>query len=394
MNTNWQIKKLSDICDISAGNSAPQKKELFIDGKYPFFRTSDVGVIHLGEIKKSVDYLNEKGIKGLKLFKKDTILLPKSGASTFLNHRVIMTVDGYVSSHLATIKTNEKELNYKFLYYLLREIKAQDLIQDHRYPSLNLSIIENIDISFPSLVEQKRIVKILDDVFNKLEIAKNNAEKNLKNSKILFKSYLQNIFNNSSDEWENKRIIEVCELKSGTTIPISLERREGDVLYTKIADMNLPENLVEINTSSRFVDSNEIKMNQIIPDGAVVFPKRGGAIATNKKRKIVKPTIVDLNTMAIIPGKKIDNDYFYHWFKLIDLNDISNGTSIPQINNYSFDEVYISYPISLSEQKTIVKKLDELSDQTKKLEVIYKKKLADLEELKKSVLKKAFTGML
>jgi type I restriction enzyme S subunit len=158
--------------------------------------------------------------------------------------------------------------------------------------------------------------------------------------------------------WEIKKLGEICELKSGTTISPSLERTKGDVLYTKIADMNLLENLVEINTSSRFVNRAEIKQNQIIPDGAIIFPKRGGAIATNKKRKIVKPTIVDLNTMAIIPSAKINKDYFFHWFQLFDLNDISNGANIPQINNYSFDEVYVPYPVSLTEQQRIVEILD------------------------------------
>jgi len=160
---DWQTKKLGEVCVIGAGNSAPQKKEFFIDGVYPFFRTSDIGQIHIGRITESSDYLNEKGIKGLKLFNKGTILLPKSGASTFLNHRVVLGLDGYVSSHLATVKTDEKVLNNSYLFYFLQEVKAQDLIQDHKYPSLNLPVIGNIEISYPeSLPEQQRIVKKLD----------------------------------------------------------------------------------------------------------------------------------------------------------------------------------------------------------------------------------------
>ena len=158
--------------------------------------------------------------------------------------------------------------------------------------------------------------------------------------------------------WEMKKLGEVCEFKSGTTISVSLERMEGDVLYVKVGDMTMPNNDIEINTSSRFANRNEIKENQIIPNGAVIFPKRGGAIATNKKRKIIKPTIVDLNIMAIIPKDKIDSDYLYLWFQLIDLNNLSNGMSIPQINNYSFDEVSIPFPKSLKEQQAIVRRLD------------------------------------
>ncbi|MBK7964373.1 MAG: restriction endonuclease subunit S [Bacteroidetes bacterium] len=62
--------------------------------------------------------------------------------------------------------------------------------------------------------------------------------------------------------------------------------------------------------------------------------------------------------MALVPSKIIDKDYLFFWFKQIDLSSLSNGTSIPQINNYSFDDVHISYPISLPEQQRIVSILD------------------------------------
>ncbi len=190
--------------------------------------------------------------------------------------------------------------------------------------------------------------------------------------------------------WETKKISEVCKLKSGTTISPSLEKNEGDVLYAKVGDMNLPDNLVEINISSRFVNSNEIKIKQIIPKGATIFPKRGGAIATNKKRKIIKPTIVDLNTMAIIPSTKIDNDYFFYWFKLFDLNDISNGANIPQINNYSFDEVYIPYPVSLKEQQRIVAILDKTFAAIAKAKDNAEQNLINAKELFESYLQNIF----
>jgi type I restriction enzyme, S subunit len=98
--------------------------------------------------------------------------------------------------------------------------------------------------------------------------------------------------------------------------------------------------------------------------------------------------------MAIIPSKKIDKDFLFYWFQLFDLKDISNGANIPQINHYSFDEVYIPYPKSLDEQRVIVGRLEALSAETKRLEAIYQSKLEALEELKKSVLAKAFAGEL
>src|SRR5687767_1587858 len=99
----WPAKSLGEIAAIGAGNSAPQDKKLFEAGTNPFFRTSDVGRVRFGELNDASDYLNEHGTKGLRQYPKGTILFPKSGASTFLNHRVIIGVEGYVSSHLATI---------------------------------------------------------------------------------------------------------------------------------------------------------------------------------------------------------------------------------------------------------------------------------------------------
>ena len=368
----WQTKKLNEICKISAGNSAPQEKEYFANGKYPFFRTSDVGVVHIGEVKKSSDYLNENGIKGLKLFKKGTILLPKSGASTFLNHRVIMGVDGYISSHLATIKTNEKELDNKFLFYLLREIKAQDLIQDHKYPSLNLSVIENIKISFPSLSEQKRIVKILDEVFEKTAAAKENTEKNLQNSKELFESYLQSIFANPGKDWEEKKLGEFLKLEYGK--PLDKKERKEDGRFPVYG-----ANGEKDRTNKFYYDKQTI-----------IVGRKGSAGELNLTEEKFWP--LDVTYFVTFDDKKYDLKFIYFLLLTLKLTKLAKGVK-PGINR---DDIYSInvFITNLKEQKSIVKKLDELSEQTKKLEAIYKQKLADLEELKKSVLKKAFNGEL
>ncbi|MCP4986141.1 MAG: hypothetical protein GY928_08765 [Colwellia sp.] len=181
--------------------------------------------------------------------------------------------------------------------------------------------------------------------------------------------------------WEKKKLVEVCLLKSGTTISKRTEKPVGEILYVKVADMNLKENEVSINNASRFVNLCDIKKNQIIPIGSVIFPKRGGAIFTNKKRKIVKPTIVDLNIMAIIPSQMIYENFLYYWFLRIDLSELNNGSSIPQINNYSFDDVKINFPKSIPEQKRIVKILDEVFAAIDKAKANAEKNLQNSREL-------------
>ena len=190
--------------------------------------------------------------------------------------------------------------------------------------------------------------------------------------------------------WEIKKLEEVCDFKSGTTIARKLEKNEGEIIYAKVGDMNLPGNEDFITVSSRYVNLNEINANQIIPNGSIIFPKRGGAIATNKKRRIKKPTIVDLNTMALVPSKIIDKDYLYFWFQQIDLSKLSNGTSIPQINNYSFENVYISFPNSLTEQQRIVALLDEAFAAIAKAKANTEQNLKNAKELFENYLQSVF----
>ena len=162
-------KPLGEIAEVSAGNSAPQNSAFFENGIYPFCRTSDVGRVHHSiNFYQIQDKLNDIGIKGLRLFKKETILLPKSGASTLLNHRVMLTIDSYVSSHLATIYRNEKIVLAKYLFYFLSQFDVNELIPDKSYPSLKVTEIAKIKIPIPPLKIQQKIVKILDK-FTELE---------------------------------------------------------------------------------------------------------------------------------------------------------------------------------------------------------------------------------
>lgn len=383
--SGWQDIKLGEVCDIIAGQSPEgrfynnQKRGLpFYQGKKDFD-------------KKFIGDPTVWTTKITKEAQKDDILMSVRAPVGPIN---FATQKSCIGRGLAAIRPG-KNIDKDFLFYFLflneKEISGNT---GAVFSSINKGDIENIEIPLPPLLEQHRIVKILDEVFENIKKAKENTEKNLQNSKELFESYLQSVFAKKGRDWEEKNVSEVCELKSGTTIPPKLEKPSGDVLYAKVGDMNLFGNEVEMVLSSRFIDFTDLKESQIIPEGSVIFPKRGGAIFTNKRRKIVKPTIVDLNTMALVPSRSLIPDFLYYWFLRIDLTDLTSGSSIPQINNYSFDNICISFPKSLSEQRFIVAKLDTLSIETKKLEGIYKQKLADLEELKKSVLKKAFSGDL
>ncbi len=161
----WPMVKLGEVAKVSSGDGAPQENEFFIEGTIPFFRTSDVGNVHISaDLKNSRDKLNESALKARKLtiWPEGTILFPKSGASTFLNHRVMLGCSGVVSSHLATILADATKIQPFFLFHLLCRIDARTLTEDQNYPSLRLGDVKRIQIPLPPLDEQERIVAELE----------------------------------------------------------------------------------------------------------------------------------------------------------------------------------------------------------------------------------------
>ncbi len=167
--------------------------------------------------------------------------------------------------------------------------------------------------------------------------------------------------------WVYTSLGHVAVVKSGTTLDPALERDSGAWPYLKISDMNLQGNEREITTSSRFVNESEALERFLIGPRSIIFPKRGGAIATNKKRMVRRPILVDLNTMAITCPGEMSFEYVYLWFLTIDLAELDNGTSVPQINHKDILPLPLPLP-PRAEQDRIVARVGDLMNLCDELE--------------------------
>lgn len=255
-----------------------------------------------------------------------------------------------------------------------------------------MGMLTDFKIPVPSLSEQGRIVKILDEAFEKIEKAKENVEKNLRNSKELFEYYLRDTFTNTKKDWEVKKLSEIAEYFNGLTYSPKNVSDEGIIV---LRSSNVQNDELDFSDIVRV--NCRVKEKVMVRDGDILMCSRNGSkrlVGKTATIKNLKEPMTFGTFMMIIRGEY--NSYLAWFFKSTEFRkQIAGGenTMINQITRYMLDDVIVSFPPK-KELKKVIEKLNELSEQIKKLEEVYKKKMADLEELKKSVLNKAFTGEL
>lgn len=144
---------------------------------------------------------------------------------------------------------------------------------------------------------------------------------------------------------------------------------EGEFLFCKVSDMNLPGNELEIRTTANSIDAEVMKKIRARANrpGTVIFPKIGGAIATNKRRLIIRPTIVDNNCSGIQPIGLTEDKWLLWFLRSVDLTKYQSGTSLPAVSQSSLNPIRIGLP-PLAEQRRIVAKVDQLMTLVDQLE--------------------------
>lgn len=196
--TDTDFIELKDIATIMLGNSAPQDDKYFEKGKYPFFRVSDLAKYHITDcLIETRDKINDMAIKKMKLFPKGTIIFPKSGAATLLNHRGILGCDGYVASHMAGIICDQSKVIPDYLFHVLTDIDAKDIMRNPSYPSIRKEDLEIIKVPLPSLAKQKEIAMNIgakQKQITELEMKSKKLKREIKNevAKIFGKKSVEN----------------------------------------------------------------------------------------------------------------------------------------------------------------------------------------------------------
>ena len=400
--SHWVITELENAGKVTTGNPTPQEKQYFINGITPFVRVADLG--QLGDsvyIKNTKDKLNKKINNKLKLYPKGSVLFTKSGMSLLLNQRAILGSNMYVVSHIGIVIPNQ-DISSEWIYYWFKTIDFKKYAHATTLPSLKISLIRKMNFPLPSLNEQNRIVKKIEELFSDLDKATEDLKKTQEQIKIYRQAVLKAAFEGKLTNHEKhinkniKRFGKYIKIVSGNTPKgINNIKVVGEIPFFKISDMNTFGNEIYMKKANIMLagkNINEMKI-RIYPKGTVIFPKRGGAILTNKKRILFQDSSFDLNTMGVIPNDKIISKYLYYWFLKLNLGTIYDGSSVPQINNKNIVHLKIPIP-ELEIQNKIIQEIESRLSVCDKVEKTVEQNLSKIKYLRQSILKKAFEGKL
>jgi len=391
MISSWPLRKLGEVCDIV--KDKPPK----FGGTKAYYATGAIN--NNGHLKPEyIEYSNRPsradsypqihdiGFAKMKLTKKVFQVNSELSESIFSTGFCFLRVG--------------KLLNSRYLFYFIFSEEFQSKKDFYAgsgiMGGIKNSDIANIEIPLPSLSEQKRIVKILDEVFEKTAKAQENTEKNLQNSRELFESYLQKVFTNTGKDWEEKRLKDIGQTQTGLT-PATSNKKYYDnfIPFIKPADVDVSRDGA-IRYDNEGLSSAGLRVGRKIKKNSVLMVCIGASIGKVGFSEVDVSCNQQINTLT--PASGYNPKFFYYAFRTKDFftKVIKNSSqaTLPIINKSKWENLQVAFPKTIKEQDVAAEKLDMLLADTKKLEDNYEQKLIEIGEFKKSILKMAFTNLL
>jgi len=375
MKQGWEYGILDDAVKKGSSNISLNKIK-DEEGNYPVFGAKGFA--------KNVSFFDQN---------KDYLAIIKDGAGI-----------GRVSKHpknssvLATLQyiIPKDGFDIDFIKYLLNQVDFEKHRNGSTIPHIYFKDYKTEPFPLLPLSEQKRIVKILDEAFAAIDEAKANAEKNLQNSRELFESYLNKVFANLRKDWEEKKLADVCEVKDGThDSPRYVDDEDAIPFITQKNILNSglsfeKTNFISKTNHDNFYRRSNVAYNDILI--SMIGANRGMACVVDNRR-----TFSIKNVGLIKSNDSYLSEFMLYFLKSKYAKQYIQKSSKGSAQGFIGLGKLRNFPIllpHLSTQKKIVNRVSEILTETKKLETIYQQKRTDLEELKKSILQKAFDGEL
>ncbi len=388
----WVECELKDIFDTSSGGTPKRGNPAYYGGNIPWLKS---GELNNGIVNEAEEYITEEGLKNssAKLFPRGSLLIALYGAT--VGKLGILDFDSTTNQAICCIYQNSN-YNRDFLFYYLL-FKKEYLVNQGKggaQPNISQEIIKALKIPVPPLNEQKRIVEKIEEEFVKID---EGVEK-LKLTQEQIKQYRQSVLNQQ------------FKIKHAETLTLN------DVT-TKIND-GTHKTPTYVNVGIPFISVKDIKNKQIYFDDCkfitkeeheVLYkrcnPEKGDVLIT-KSGTIGRTAVVDTDiifdlfvSVALLKPQreKITSEFLMYtldnYISHIDVKQDVKGGLIKNLHIEDIKKIKINLP-TLDEQKQIVKEIEKRFEVADEAERVITENLEKAEQLKQSILKKAFEGRL
>ena len=386
----WSLVKIGEVCDVIAGQSPEGKYYNTHSDGLPFYQgKKEFGDKFISQPSSWTSKVTKVAIAG------DILMSVRApvGPINFSTQKCC------IGRGLAAIRASDR-VNRDFLFYSL--LSKQDVIKGNEgavFSSINKTQIGQLEIPLPPIPEQQLIVSILDQAFADIEKARANAEKNLKNARELFDSYLNQVFRQRGEGWVEETL---GQATGGVyTGPFGSLLHKSDYIVNGIPLIN-PAHITETGITADENKSVSLEVAErlssyLMQEGDIVIGRRGEmgrcALVTEKEDGFLCGT----GSFFIKSSNRCYGEYLVHFLRSASckarLESIAGGAVMPNLSNKDLSSFTLYLP-SYDIQKELAAEIDLVAKRTRNVAAVYEKKLASLDELKKSLLHKAFSGEL
>lgn len=382
MNKNWTYRKISDVMSVERGGSPRPIKKYLTDSEdgLNWIKISDATASdkYIYETKQKI---TKEGLHKTRLVEEGDFILSNSMS---FGRPYIMKTTGCIHDGWLVLKEKEHNiLNKDFLFHLLGSPyifeQFDNLAAGSTVRNLNIGLVSSVEIPIPPLEEQKQIVAILDRAFTAIDQAIANITTNIENAKELFQSKLNDIFSQKGDGWEEKSLGEVCENLDNQRVPITKSKRvAGDIPYYGASGI--------VDYVADYIFDEDLLL--VSEDGANLLARKYPIAFSISGKNWVN------NHAHVLRFQNMTNQLFIEYYlNSIKLDDYISGMAQPKLNQRKLNSILIPFP-SVEIQENVVSIVENLNAQLEIINNQYEQKLTNLEDLKKSILQKAFSGEL
>ncbi|WP_421220293.1 restriction endonuclease subunit S [Aeromonas enteropelogenes] len=392
MKKGWKLEKLGDVCEIIMGQSPNGKSYNSIGKGVPLIN----GPVEFSNGSFGETIRSKFTTQPTKLCKEGDLILCVRGSTT--GRMNIAGFDACIGRGVAAIRAKQFQpwINH-FVSSKRNEIHGKGT--GATFPNVSGTMLANFELLMPPLPEQQRIVAILNEAFEAIAAARANAEQNRQNARALFESYLQSVFSQPGDGWRDSGNVlsSMCELIVDCEHKTAPTQDEG---FPSIRTPNIGKGKLLLDNVKRVSEETYLAWTRrAVPlPGDLIFAREAPAGNVAVVPDGLQPCLGQ-RTVLIRPKKESFDSLFLTYLLLSPsmqehLLSHSKGATVQHINMKDIRALRLGCIPPIREQRELARRITDCSMYFERLESLYQRKIAALDELKQSLLQQAFSGQL